>query len=83
MALGDGIGREKGVSHWSYGRKRDFCLGAEAMLSMLVTDSKFAACVLDTDENRIINDCGFIADMEIYSIEDIMEYFRKEKKLNS
>lgn len=83
MALGDGIGREKGVSNWSNGRKRDFLLGAEAMISMLVTDSKFSACVLDTDENRIINDCGFIADMEIYSIEDIMEYFRKEKKLNS
>lgn len=26
MALGDGIGRNKGVKHWSFSRKRDYKL---------------------------------------------------------
>lgn len=85
MALGDGIGRNKGVSHWCYQRKRDYVQGAEAMLRYLLSDSKFAACMLDTDNhvviNNVIDNDGLLKSQKIYSFEEVVQEFRKETKL--
>ena len=40
MPLGDGVGRNKGKKHWSYGRKRDYELGIDDLVDNLIRNSR-------------------------------------------
>lgn len=55
MALGDGIGRNKGINHWSYGRKRDYKAGIDALANNLIRNSRTEIiddkiCLIVTDD---------------------------------
>lgn len=76
MALGDGIGRNKGVAHWSDGRQKDYFAGAESFLKWLLSNEKYSACVIDTDDHCIFNDVGLVEDYHDISIEELLAEFK-------
>lgn len=82
MALGDGIGRNKGVQAWTQQRQNDYCKGAEEFIEWLLSDSNYSACMIDTDDNCIVCDVGLIEDNYISDKEDLIKEFKKFKKLN-
>lgn len=79
MALGDGIGRNKGVKHWSQGRQNDYFRGAKDFIEWLLTNDKYAACTIDTDENKIFSDCGFTEDYWEINAEELLKEFKQSK----
>ena len=76
MSLGDGIGRNKGVAHWSYGRQRDYFTGAEDFVEWLLSNEKYSACLIDTNEHCIFNDVGLIKDNFTISIDELLAEFK-------
>lgn len=79
MALGDGIGRNNGVNHWAQSRQHDYYRGARDFIEWLLSNDKYAACTIDTDENCILCDVGFVEDIYTVSAEDLVKEFQKEK----
>lgn len=51
MALGDGIGRNKGVHTWIQQRQNDYCKGAKEFIEWLLNNSNYAACMAGYDVN--------------------------------
>jgi hypothetical protein len=76
MSLGDGIGRNKGVVNWINSRQRDYFNGAEAFVKWVLSNEKYSACVIDTDEHCIVNDVGLIEDIAIVSADELLEDFK-------
>lgn len=81
MALGDGIGRSKDVSHWSYRRQHDYCDGAKAFMDWLLLNEKYSACLIDTDEKGIFNDVGLMEDNYFVSGKELFEEFKKDMNI--
>lgn len=79
MALGDGIGRNKGVNHWVESRQNDYYKGASDFIKWLLTNDKYAACMIDTDEECIRSDVGFIKDMWTESADELFKEFKKSR----
>ena len=82
MALGDGIGRNKGVNAWIQKRQNDYCKGAEEFIEWLLNDSSYSACEIDTDDNCIVCDTGLVEDNYISTKDDLLKEFKKYKLLN-
>ena len=72
MSLGDGIGRNKGIAHWSYGRQRDYFTGAESFIKWLLSNEKYSACMIDTDERGIV----LAKDNFTVSIDELLAEFK-------
>lgn len=68
MALGDGIGRNKGVLHWSYRRQADYCLGVEAFIEWLC--SKYEVFEPEDDGYTLYGD------MKYHSKEELLDEFK-------
>ena len=79
MALGDGIGRNKGVNHWAQSRQNDYYRGVKDFIEWLLSNDKYAACTIDTDDNCIVYDIGLIEDMYTVSEDELFKEFKKEK----
>ena len=75
MALGDGIGRNKGVNNWKQSRQNDYYKGARDFIEWLLTNDKYAACMINFDE-----ECRLICDvMWIESVDELFKEFRKSR----
>lgn len=78
MALGDGIGRNKGINHWSQSRQNDYYRGVKDFIEWLLSNDKYAACTIDTDENCIVCDVGFVEDMYTVSTDELLKEFQNK-----
>jgi len=78
MALGDGIGRNKGINHWKQSRQNDYYNGAKDFIKWLLTNDKYAACIIDTDEECIRSEAGFIEDIWEESLDELFNEFKKQ-----
>ena len=81
MALGDGIGRNKGIKHWSQSRQNDYYRGAKDFIEWLLSNDKYAACMIDTDENCIVCDVGLIEDMYTVSTDELIKQFQDSRQI--
>lgn len=79
MALGDGIGRNKGVKHWSLSRQNDYYRGVKDFIEWLLSNDKYGACMIDTDVNCIVCDVGLIEDMYTVSTDELFKEFQYSK----
>lgn len=79
MSLGDGIGRNKGVSCWKQLRQNDYYKGARDFIEWLLTNDKYAACTIDTDEEYILCEAGLIEDNWTESADELFKEFQKSK----
>lgn len=82
MSLGDEIGRNQGVNGWVQKRQNDYCKGVEEFIEQLLTNSNYAACTIDTDDNCIVCDIGLTEDNYISSKDDLVREFKQYKQLN-
>lgn len=80
MALGDGIGRNKGINHWTQSRQDTYYRGVKDFIEWLLSNDKYAACTIDTDDNCIVCDVGLIEDMYTVSVDELFKEFQKEKQ---
>ena len=76
MALGDGIGREKGINYWKQSRQNDYYKGAQDFIEWLLTNDKYSACTIDTDEQNIFCEVGLVEDMWTVSADDLIKEFK-------
>ena len=76
MGLGDGVGRNKSAKHWINSRQRDYFKGVEDFSKWLLSNEKYTACQIDTDENCIFSDVGLTEDNYIISIPELLEEFK-------
>lgn len=79
MALGDGIGRNKGVNYWSQSRQNDYYHGVKDFIEWLLHNDEYAACMIDTDENCIVCEVGLTEDNYIVSINELFEDFKNSR----
>ena len=82
MALGDGIGRNKGINHWSQQRQNDYYRGVKDFVKWLLSNDKYAACMIDTDDNCIVCDVGLVEDMYTVSTDELFAEFQQYKATN-
>lgn len=80
MALGDGIGRNKGVKNWKQTRQNDYYQGAKDFIEWLLSNDKYAACEIDTDEKCIVSNIGFIKDNWSVSSDELLKEFQNTSK---
>ena len=80
MALCDGIRRNKGINHWSQSRQNTYYRGAKEFIEWLLSNDKYSACSIDTDDNCIICDVGIVEDMHTVSADELFKEFQKEKQ---
>lgn len=81
MALGDKIEKNKSINHWSQSRQNDYYKGVKDFIEWLLSNDKYAACTIDTDDNCIVCDVGLVEDMYTVSIDELLKEFQKEKQL--
>lgn len=79
MSLGDGIGRNRGVSHWKESRQNDYYKGARDFIEWLLTNDKYSACTIDTDEECILCEVGLTEDNWAESADELFKEFQKSR----
>lgn len=61
------------------GTQNDYLRGAKDFIEWLLTNDKYAACTIDTDENKIFSDCGFVEDYWEVTAEELLKEFEQSK----
>ena len=54
----------------------DYYKGARDFIKWLLTNDKYAACIIDTDEECIICDVGLTEDMWVKSADELLKEFQ-------
>lgn len=59
--------------------KNDYYKGARDFIEWLLTNDKYSACTIDTDEEYILCEVGLIEDMWTESADELFKEFKKSR----